>query len=101
MQLTKEHFDKQLSRLAAKADLKSLKQTAATKNELKSAIKALQSHTDTSVDRLARIIAQAFQAQQEFMDARFKEIRDELDTRSQMHTLKKRLERVEAQLSHR
>ena len=88
MQLTKSYFDKHFSSL-----LKNL----ATKKDLKQ----LELRTDDKIDKLARIVASGFEAQQQYMDARFKELRDELDVRSQMNTIQKRLERLEAQHSYR
>ncbi len=76
-QLTTEHLDKALG--AVKKDLKS--------------------HTDERIDDLARIMAEAFSKQNEYLERRFDDIERDLDVRSVVQNLEKRLRQLEKKLS--
>lgn len=100
MDLSKSYFDKQLSRFlketATKKDLMQLEIRSNSKfDKLTDRIDKL---TDT-VDKLAASVSRGFQTQQEYMDDHFAEMRAELDVRSQVHTLQKRIEKLEAHQS--
>jgi exonuclease VII large subunit len=101
MELTKKHFDQQISRIlkntASKSDLKHL----ATKSELKEFGTSLDAKLDElgdTVDKLSRAVASGFQD----VDGRFDKLNDRLTgmaLRSHLLTLEKRIEKVEAQLT--
>jgi archaellum component FlaC len=87
MQLTKEHFDKHISSLTKK--MNSLptaikKESARLRSEIEK--------TNKDIDTLAQSVASGF----ENVDSQFKELKKEMDVRSQMHSMQKRLERLES-----
>ncbi len=92
MQLTKEHFDKHISSLTKK--LNSLP-TAIKKESgrLRSEIEK----TNRDIETLAQSVAAGFGS----VDSQFKELKKEMDVGSQMHSVQKRLERLESQASPR
>lgn len=82
--LTKQHFDKQLSRLATKEELKKL----ATKEDIEDVRVSLETKIETEMADLARMT-----------ENRFEEIKKELDVKKRVDNLDHRIFRIEQALN--
>jgi exonuclease VII large subunit len=101
MELTKKHFDQQISRILKNATSKSDLKHLATKSELKQFSTSLDIKLERlvdTVDKLSHAVAKGFQD----VDERFDKLNDRLAgmaLQSHMLTLERRIEKVEAQLT--
>jgi hypothetical protein len=70
---------------------------AGIKKDIKESEKRVKKYSDDNTDKLGRVINSALQELEGRLDVRFKELR-EMDVRSQMLTLQRRVEKIEAQM---
>ena len=68
--------------------------------KLEAQTKELKTYTDEQTDSIGRMITNAFQEQKDYMDTRFNRIEDELDLRSTVQNLEKRIEKLETERQH-
>lgn len=77
-ELTAEHFDKRFNSFGTE----------------------LKSYADEQTEKLARIVADAFSRQNDFLEQRFKNLEDDLDVRSTVLNFEKRIRKIEEKLLH-
>lgn len=85
-ELTKEHFEKSLKDLVTNETLDKKLNALTTKTDL-----------EGQTNQLGVMINNAFQEQKDYMEENFKKIEEELDLRSAVLNLEKRIEKLEQQ----
>jgi hypothetical protein len=91
MEVTKKYLDHQFAGINKKLG------GLATKHEVKEVAKRIEKHSDDNTDKLSRAIDSTLIELEGRLDERFKELRD-MDVRSQVLTLQRRLEKLEAHI---